>query len=96
MLIHISYLVLYFQFEYFSGQNLFQGSPAGSYSWPKIIQAWWKEKKDYNLRTMRPRSNKVVGHFTQIAWANTNKIGCGWAACNGGRKTIAVCNYSPQ
>lgn len=58
------------------------------------MRSWWKEKNDYNLRTMRPIGNRVVGHFTQMAWANTNKIGCAWKNC--GRYQLAVCNYFPR
>lgn len=37
------------------------------------------------------------GHYTQIVWRKTQKLGCGVATCNDGRFThdTYVCNYSP-
>jgi hypothetical protein len=37
------------------------------------------------------------GHYTQIVWRDTRKLGCGVATCNDGRFThdTYVCNYDP-
>ena len=34
------------------------------------------------------------GHYKQVVWANSGKIGCGVHICPGG--TFVVCNYSPS
>ncbi|CAG7836512.1 unnamed protein product, partial [Allacma fusca] len=40
---------------------------------------------------------KALGHFTQIAWADTYKIGCGYAFYNEGKwyRKLYICNYGP-
>lgn len=43
----------------------------------------------------------MVGHYTQVAWAQTNKVGCGYSqytTVRSGRTWYArliVCNYKP-
>jgi len=53
-----------------------------------------------------PESGKCsIGHFTQVVWAKSNKIGCGVAACSGGftasgsseaSGVLLVCRYTPM
>jgi hypothetical protein len=37
------------------------------------------------------------GHYTQLVWRNTRRVGCGYSTCQGGQFTyeIWVCNYDP-
>jgi pathogenesis-related protein 1 len=37
------------------------------------------------------------GHYTQVVWRNTRRVGCGYSTCQSGRFTyeIWVCNYDP-
>jgi hypothetical protein len=42
-----------------------------------------------NLSCVSPGDSRCVGHYTQIVWRNTKRIGCGMA---GG---YVVCRYSP-
>ncbi|KAH3736563.1 cysteine-rich venom protein latisemin-like [Dreissena polymorpha] len=69
------------------GQNLAYGYS----SWTGAIEGWAKEKKDFTYGT--DNKNKVVGHYTQMVWAQTSKVGCGYAVCNG--RPYYVCNYGP-
>merc|ERR1712032_880364 len=62
---------------------------------------WWSEIKDMNVTQYKKfvgkeENNKKIGHFTQMAWAKTSKIGCGYALFENIYKTneIVVCNYS--
>ena len=34
-----------------------------------------------------------AGHYTQMVWRETTRLGCGQAICNG--TLIVACNYSP-
>jgi hypothetical protein len=61
--------------------------------------SWWNEKDDFNVEefsSFKSSSLKVVGHFTQMAWAETVAIGCGYALYKDDKFTsneIVVCNY---
>ncbi|KAI1706831.1 cysteine-rich secretory protein family domain-containing protein [Ditylenchus destructor] len=62
---------------------------------------WWKEFNDFglnpNLNLTRQEFDKGIGHFTQMAWGKTTKIGCGhqWCVTSTGSFTFVVCNYDP-
>ena len=54
--------------------------------------AWYDEAPQYDYS--QPRFSGSTGHFTQLVWKETTKVGCGVnAGC--GMKTY-VCQYSPQ
>uniref|UniRef100_A0A0M3I6B9 SCP domain-containing protein n=1 Tax=Ascaris lumbricoides TaxID=6252 RepID=A0A0M3I6B9_ASCLU len=64
-------------------------------------RAWWAELAEYGISNAdniltREVFNEGVGHFTQMAWGPTTKIGCG-IATNCGKKgrnvIIVVCQY---
>ncbi len=74
------------------GENLFIGT-AGFYSFREAVQSWESEKADYNHGTFTGKSRKPIGHYTQIIWKNSTKLGCGQALCNG--NILMVCNYDP-
>ncbi|HXW52659.1 MAG TPA: CAP domain-containing protein [Myxococcota bacterium] len=68
----------------------FDGSPE------KVTMSWAKECKDFSLDRGSCKSNAVCGHFTQVVWKDTKKIGCGVAVCEGqGHAEVWVCNYDP-
>ncbi|XP_021911913.1 pathogenesis-related protein 1-like [Carica papaya] len=74
------------------GENLAWGSPdlAGT----AAVKMWVDEKPfyDYNSNTCAP--GKVCGHYTQVVWRNSVRLGCARARCNNGG-TIISCNYDP-
>ncbi|KAJ8299044.1 hypothetical protein KUTeg_023104 [Tegillarca granosa] len=72
-----------------SGQNLYYGS--AKVTWDQPINAWHSEVSDFTFGG----SNNLgqVGHYTQVVWAKSTKIGCGYAKC--GSVYYYVCNYSP-
>ena len=45
----------------------------------------------YNYR--KPGFSMGTGHFTQVGWKGSTKLGCGSAKCKG--MTIWVCTYDP-
>ncbi|KAI0208534.1 hypothetical protein LSAT2_006797 [Lamellibrachia satsuma] len=66
------------------------------------LNAWWEEKEDYDFRSNSCEAGKKCGHYTQMAWAKSNRIGCGYALnCPIEGKPqytssfYLVCNYSP-
>lgn len=38
----------------------------------------------------------VIGHFVNLVWAGTTKLGCGHAACPGGMNYVVWCAPSPD
>ena len=64
------------------GQHLFvsggQPQRAGT-----IVHNWYKEFLNYDFNKGQPKINDLeVGHFTQIVWKATTKIGCAFAEGN--------------
>jgi uncharacterized protein YkwD len=60
------------------------------------VDAWYGEIKDYTFGEDIPSNFGKVGHFTQVVWKGTRKLGCGAAASADGQAYFVVCNYSPQ
>ena len=73
------------------GENLFIGTD--EYNSSYVCDQWASERKHYNNEKITRNNYKKVGHYTQIVWFNTKKVGCARVVCNG--KEIWVCNYSP-
>ncbi|KAH8028870.1 hypothetical protein HPB51_020001 [Rhipicephalus microplus] len=87
------------------GQNLaFQRSSAsfGGTDWPGQIKAWFDEYDHYppaSVNSFAPPSGESTGHFTQIVWALTGYVGCGYTdyTVTGAKEMpymqLYVCNY---
>jgi glioma pathogenesis-related protein 2 len=56
------------------------------------VQSWYDEVKNYNFST--PGFSAQTGHFTQVVWKNSGKLGCGKATSKDS-KVFVVCNYEP-
>ena len=75
------------------GENYAGGS--SGYSIADLVAMWWNEHKDYNYATKSSRGG-AVGHYTQMAWAKSTKLGCGFVAAGVcGSMSTLICNYSP-
>ncbi|RKH33391.1 hypothetical protein D7Y13_05885 [Corallococcus praedator] len=57
------------------------------------VKAWYDEMKLYDFKN--GSSSKATGHFTQLVWKGTTKVGCAVAQGKGSRlyETYVVCNY---
>jgi len=73
------------------------------FQWVGVTQRWYNEIKDFKDTSLvdkfiaGPDFGKI-GHFTQVIWAETTKIGCaaiGYAGSKWARELIHVCNYQP-
>ena len=85
------------------GQNLYAAAgtvPTGQ----SAITSWVdNEVPYYTYSTNTCQAGKVCGHYTQVVWASTTKLGCGFKTCTTGSPFGAsyptwhyiVCNYSP-
>jgi pathogenesis-related protein 1 len=74
------------------GENLFQGT-FGAFTAVDAAKAWETEKKDYRGGVLTEANYAPAGHYTQMVWRETTRLGCGQAICNG--TLIVACNYSP-
>lgn len=75
------------------GENIWTGS-ASSFSMAAVVDDWGNEAKHFDPHTGTCAAGKVCGHFTQIVWKSTTKLGCGKAKSTDGNDYV-VCNYDP-
>jgi pathogenesis-related protein 1 len=75
------------------GENLFwkMGTPGASVK--EVVTSWAAEQSSYRHATNTCAAGSTCGHYTQLVWAKTIRIGCGRAAC--GNQEVWVCNYDP-
>lgn len=62
------------------------------------VQNWYNEVKIFNPNTINPfRFSPGIGHYSQVVWASSYQIGCGFVAYQKGRfnQMITICNYAP-
>lgn len=74
------------------GENL----AAGFSSISLAVNTWYKEHTRYSYD--KPGFSMSTGHFTQVVWKSSKKLGCAYAICdgrNGTPGTFWVCEYSP-
>jgi len=76
--------------KYTVGQNIYRSSSKAG--WDHAIQRWADEEQDFTFGKKRAA---VVGHYTQIVWATSVRIGCGYANCGDHVNHYYVCNYGP-
>ncbi|KAI1710772.1 cysteine-rich secretory protein family domain-containing protein [Ditylenchus destructor] len=83
-----------------TGENLYMYSATIPQPTPQAMQSaadlWWHELIEYGLSTTDTNyyssSMNDLGHFTQMAWAQTLRVGCGISQC--ASTTYVVCNYN--
>jgi len=75
------------------GENLFAGS-GRAFTALDASQAWYGEIKDYHYGVLTAANFSKTGHYTQMVWSRTTKVGMGQATCSGGGIAI-VAEYDP-
>eukprot|EP01080_Neovahlkampfia_damariscottae_P000261 gene261-6676_t len=77
------------------GENIYASTGSIS-NFETPVLSWFNEYKDYTYSTNKCASGKVCGHYTQVVWAKTTKVGCAYYTCNSVTfKNTILCNYSP-
>ncbi|XP_075409890.1 cysteine-rich secretory protein 3-like [Tenrec ecaudatus] len=74
------------------GENLFLASFFAR--WSNAVQAWYDEVNNLVLGVGPVREGEMVGHYTQVVWYSSFKVGCGVADCPKIGK-LYVCQYCP-
>ncbi len=78
------------------GENLWAGTK-GAFGAEHMVQAWISERKDF-IPGAFPNVSKTgnvsdVGHYTQIIWRDTKRVGCALASSR--TQDVLVCRYDP-
>ena len=77
------------------GENLWAGT-RGAWAPEEMVGLWLSEKQDYRPGVFPAvsRSGDLdrVGHYTQVIWRETRKVGC--AIARGEDEDFLVCRYS--
>ncbi|XP_028972748.2 glioma pathogenesis-related protein 1-like [Esox lucius] len=85
------------------GENIWAGAPPSTFSVMKAMRLWVNEDQYYKYESNVCQQGKMCGHYTQVVWATSYKVGCAVQICpNGIDKTtfsgqigaIFVCNYA--
>ena len=79
------------------GQNLYLvggGAPTGA----GVANHWYEENVNYDYTTGQSKNGKTVGHFTQLVWKSSERIGCAvakgvWLGFD--PSYFVCCNYYP-
>lgn len=74
------------------GENLFIGT-AGYYGVADAVALWEAERSAYGGEPVDWSNVHDCGHYTQLVWRNTRRLGC--AKVESGGNLIVVCNYDP-
>ncbi|KAM8829623.1 uncharacterized protein ACB058_018165 [Synchiropus picturatus] len=82
-----------------TGENLFAGT--GQLDLREAMEKWFLERLNYNYSNNSCEEDMLCGHYTQMVWADTHRVGCAFHLCNmmeglGWEKvSFLVCNYYP-
>ncbi|ETO34707.1 Pry3p [Reticulomyxa filosa] len=80
------------------GENLYV-----SFSNSASIENWYNEYQYYTYSSQACANGQQCGHYTQVVWADSTSVGCGYAICNPqtmmgysyNYAVYLVCNYDP-
>ncbi|MEU7632075.1 CAP family protein [Nocardia sp. NPDC049220] len=77
------------------GENLYMMTSGGSdYAGAEeAFRGWADEEKDYDYR--KPGFSMETGHFTQVIWKSTERLGVARACVPDSSETYVVANYDP-
>ncbi|KAJ4150208.1 hypothetical protein LMH87_010967 [Akanthomyces muscarius] len=68
------------------GENLAWGS-----GWANWANLFGNERVKFDFDNGEP--GRETGHFTQLVWKSTSRMGCGWAWCDNFGEHFVVCSY---
>lgn len=78
------------------GENLWMGT-SGAFSPEQMVGNWASEKQWFRPgifpNVSRTGNWEQIGHYSQIIWRTTTRVGCGLA--RGAGRDVLVCRYSP-
>merc|ERR1712080_404338 len=73
--------------------------------WEDAVKRWYDEIDDFkdastscSIKSFKSDcASAAIGHFTQVVWAKTTHVGCGYVRYNDGKynQVRVICNYGP-
>jgi len=83
-----------------NGENLWAGF-GSAFSGAAAVKKWYDELTDPGYDFSNPGFSSGTGHFTQVVWKSTTRLGCAMKVCRPLKPTgwnlanLFVCEYSP-
>lgn len=79
-------------FPFYVGENIFAAT--GTASAQQAVRSWVAEAANFDYATNTCKG--VCGHYTQVVWAKSVRLGCGISFCANLRfSSSIVCDYGP-
>uniref|UniRef100_A0A0A0LDA7 SCP domain-containing protein n=1 Tax=Cucumis sativus TaxID=3659 RepID=A0A0A0LDA7_CUCSA len=75
------------------GENMFWGK-LEHWTPTEVVNSWAGEDKHYNLDTNECADGQTCGHYTQIIWKESLRLGCVRVNCDNGG-LLVICEYDP-
>lgn len=75
------------------GENLFWGK-LEHWTPTEVVESWAGEHKFYDLNSNACAEGQMCGHYTQIIWKESLRLGCVRVNCLNGQ-LLVICEYDP-
>lgn len=75
------------------GENMFWGK-LEHWTPTEVVESWAGEDKFYNLNNNECAAGQMCGHYTQIIWKESLRLGCARVNCANG-ELLVICEYDP-
>lgn len=75
------------------GENIFWG-PGSRWGPRDAVGAWADERRWYMYERNECEPGRTCGHYTQLVWRSTRRVGCARLVCRDG-DVFMTCNYDP-
>jgi hypothetical protein len=86
------------------GENIAASAPQGHWSIADVVRAWASEAQDYDYASNTCALGMQCGHYTQLVWRTTLRVGCAHRVCDAAHSPFVgqllswdfwVCDYEP-
>ena len=75
------------------GENLAEGS--GDLTGRDAVNLWVSEKQYYDYNSNTCAQGQQCGHYTQVVWSNSVRLGCARVQCTNNGWWFVICSYDP-
>ncbi|KAI5661234.1 hypothetical protein M9H77_20557 [Catharanthus roseus] len=75
------------------GENL--AARTGDFSGRQAVDMWVSERRFYDYGSNSCRGG-VCGHYTQVVWRNSDRLGCARVRCSNNTWWYVICSYAPR